>query len=581
MNPWQVLGIAQTEDTRAIKQAYARALKQTRPDSDPEGYQRLRECYEWALEWVEWQRLDAPDSALEDEQASTGHSIASSTESAAMSAVPSLSPAIAAPADVFVDGASREASAAADAPSDSAEGLLDSVPPQALLRTWHAFWQDHGDAALVDALPQLRSELALVPLEHGGHASAVFAGWVVDQHDLPWSVVEALQDWFGWAKDFMAERALGTELTAALHERLGLYGLLNDSDGVLAEHCRPLLELQRRQREQPAWRSLLFALSLPGQLASLLGAGTSAQGYLHTRLGEQGLSELRRVFFVLQSALLAGLGVVAFAVARLAGLDGLASAALSAGAMAAALATAGFAPLLLVPLDAALRAVRETVPGPLEPGPVRSLVAISLAALALAWSLGAFRSPTVWGWLGLSIMAVLMAWNPNSAWRSLLIPTIGVTALALLRHFPETLTPGSALCSAALWILMVDLACQRLSLHNLEVQGPMGGLIIRVYLAIAWIALTQALFGKTVVGPLLLIALLASCAVAFLNLATQQGAERVLAWLGATVLTTELLLPGSQYQAFALAVSPVLLWLLLRILSALGRAVAGSPARRS
>src|SRR5688572_27369190 len=45
---WSVLGIEATQDISAIKRAYARQLKNTRPDQDPEAYQRLREAFESA-----------------------------------------------------------------------------------------------------------------------------------------------------------------------------------------------------------------------------------------------------------------------------------------------------------------------------------------------------------------------------------------------------------------------------------------------------------------------------------------------------------------------------------------------------
>jgi hypothetical protein len=582
MHPWRVLGIAPTDDSRAIKQAYARALKNTRPDSDPEGYQRLRECYEWALGWAERQRQEAAGSDLEDDDPSTAHHCPQAACADLTAPVAPVDPASGDSPEARAQDLMHGAVAAIDASADEEQGgPAGPLPPQALLGAWHAFWQDHGDAALVEALPQLRRELSLVPLEYGAYASALFAEWVVEQRSLPWSVVEALQGWFGWARDFRAERVLGTELTAALHERLGMYGLLHIGDGALAEHCRPLMELQRRQREQPAWRSLMFTLSLPGQLASLLGARASARGYLYGRVGEQGLSELRRAFFVLQALLLAGLGTLAFCLARVAGLDGLASTALAAGATASALAMAGFAPLLLVPLDAALHAVRETVPGPLEPGPVRSGLAIALAALALASGIGAFGAPTAWGWLGLSVMAVVVAWNPGSTWRSLLIPMIGVLALTLLHYFPHTLTPAAALSAGVLWVLCVDLGCQRLGLQIQGVQLAMVGLIVRIYFAIAWIVLVQILFGRSVLGPLLLIALLVPCVVVLLYLAVHQGVERVLAWLGACVLVTELLLPASPYRAFVLAASPALLWLALGTLSLFARHAAGPPPGRA
>jgi len=48
-NPWALLGIAPTADAAAIRRAYARKLKLTRPDEDPEGFQRLVRARDAAL----------------------------------------------------------------------------------------------------------------------------------------------------------------------------------------------------------------------------------------------------------------------------------------------------------------------------------------------------------------------------------------------------------------------------------------------------------------------------------------------------------------------------------------------------
>ena len=49
-DPWQILGLSRDSATeKEVKSAYARLIKQHRPDTDPEGFQRVRQAYEAAL----------------------------------------------------------------------------------------------------------------------------------------------------------------------------------------------------------------------------------------------------------------------------------------------------------------------------------------------------------------------------------------------------------------------------------------------------------------------------------------------------------------------------------------------------
>ncbi|WP_018693021.1 J domain-containing protein [Algicola sagamiensis] len=48
-NPWEFLEITSAATEREVKRAYAKKLKQHRPDQDPEGFKQLREAYEFAL----------------------------------------------------------------------------------------------------------------------------------------------------------------------------------------------------------------------------------------------------------------------------------------------------------------------------------------------------------------------------------------------------------------------------------------------------------------------------------------------------------------------------------------------------
>lgn len=51
--PWEVLGIPSGSSAAEIKRAYAKLLRQHRPDVDPVGFRRLRDAYESALAWAE------------------------------------------------------------------------------------------------------------------------------------------------------------------------------------------------------------------------------------------------------------------------------------------------------------------------------------------------------------------------------------------------------------------------------------------------------------------------------------------------------------------------------------------------
>ncbi|MFA0810589.1 RDD family protein [Microbulbifer epialgicus] len=59
MNPWEILEIDPCNDTRTIKRAYAKQLKQTRPDEKPEEFQQLHTAYKWALKLAEEMEEDA------------------------------------------------------------------------------------------------------------------------------------------------------------------------------------------------------------------------------------------------------------------------------------------------------------------------------------------------------------------------------------------------------------------------------------------------------------------------------------------------------------------------------------------
>ena len=65
---WNILEIAPTNDKKIIKKAYARLIKQHKPETSPEAYQKIREAYDKALNYIKNHPLQIAEQTVATEK---------------------------------------------------------------------------------------------------------------------------------------------------------------------------------------------------------------------------------------------------------------------------------------------------------------------------------------------------------------------------------------------------------------------------------------------------------------------------------------------------------------------------------
>lgn len=154
---WAILGTEPTGDERAIKRAYAKRLKVTRPEDDPQAFQELRDAYEYALHHAP--RFAAELAELREE-----------TEVPAPSVMPE-----------------PVAEAQAEAPAAELWGIVEPVAEQAPAELW----------GVIDTPPPPPAELwGVVEIDAAEEAASIWQACLdqLQQLDAEPALAHTLQD---------------------------------------------------------------------------------------------------------------------------------------------------------------------------------------------------------------------------------------------------------------------------------------------------------------------------------------------------------------------------------------------------
>lgn len=248
---WDTLGVAADSSERDIKRAYAKRLKQTRPEEDPEGFQALRHAYETALQLssnVSPQALSAPpDTGTSEAENATMRVATADSDEAGESAA--ISPeSTAASENIFTDDKTSDVhNAVPNGAPPVTDGLEPGNPAHEKLtvgeqaaQLWHRFLTEQPQGIV--RLRTLLDSDALLNLDLRDAFEMCACVWSAEETADP-ALVSILVQTFQWDQGIGHLLHMNQHLPQIVMERYH------------AERAWHLL--QQDARERPALRLLL------------------------------------------------------------------------------------------------------------------------------------------------------------------------------------------------------------------------------------------------------------------------------------------------------------------------------------
>lgn len=496
MTVWDTLGVDPDSDRDTLRRAYARKLKQTHPEDDPEGFKTLREAYEMALQWVD----DA--ARWRDDEESEPDAAEAPAPWLADDAPPAPTFRVEALAEPEPETQPREITALLAA-RDSDRAALHAAMralDQALRGTWRA--SDEELEALFNDILAAPAMTEIATRDDVETWSAELIAATIPRSDA--ILLQAVQR-FGWTAE--PHRQTGLAVAACL-ERIDEWRIIQELG-----HHRHRFNGAWRSLTRPAgawwsWRIDAFRPGLETGVATLLGLRGPVAPGLHFSFKTDSVERWKRLLArphatltMLAAAAVAAL--LAFIVGTSLNPDRSAATPDAAG-LWLTLAAAIAAPVLLYALHV-LRFANERgeLSGWRRDGWMLGFVALAALAPALpvsAWSVAGFGAAAlaIWGWMT-ATSAPTPVRDVLGRLASLWLPLAASIFAGLIALVTFPVSPALILCGMTVLYLLVRLGGWDDGVAGLRrsvARGPALALATIAALVVPSACIVLATFGK-------------------------------------------------------------------------------------